>query len=201
MMLPCKIPVNHGESGLIMLNYSELGDLLRLAGSAAHAADCHGYLCGQLCVSESPERDLCEEYLDLETDDDNLVEECREEIAILLTETRRFLVSPELDFQLLLPDDDAPLADRVIALGEWCYGFLNGFALGQHSATVLENEEGKELIENFTNICRIESGEIADEGDEQALFELVEYVRIGTIYIYDLLQPPEPMTNRPEIYH
>ena len=184
-----------------MLNYNELSELLRLSASAAHAADCHGFLCGQLCVSETSQRDVWEDYLDLHTDVDSLVEECREEVDTMLTETRRYLVSPELDFQLLLPDDDTPLSDRVIALGEWCYGFLNGFALGQHSATVLANEEGKELIENFTSICHIEAGEIADESDEQALFELVEYVRIGTIYIYDLLQTPGSIEDKPEIYH
>lgn len=184
-----------------MLNYSELGELLRISGAAAHAADCHGFLCGHLCVSESPERDIWEEYLGLQTEAESLVDECHEEIDILLTETRRFLVSPELDFRLLLPDDDTPLPDRAIALGEWCYGFLNGFALGQHSGTVLANEEGKELIENFTRICHIEAGEIADESDEQALFELVEYVRIGAIFIHDLLQTPDSTEARPETYH
>lgn len=184
-----------------MLNYNELGELLKNSGASAHAADCHGFLCGQICVSGASQRDTWEEYLDLQTEEDTLAEECNEEIDVLLTETIRFLNSPELDFQLLLPDDETPLAERVIALGEWCYGFLNGFALGQQSGLVLSNEEGKELIENFTRICHIEAAEVADESDEQALFELVEYVRIGTIYIYDLLQPADPAENRPETYH
>ncbi len=200
-MLPCKIPDYDGEPGLIMLNYSEFGELLRLSGAAAHADDCHGFLCGHLCVTGAPERAIWEEYLNLQTEADNLGDECHEEIDILLSETRRFLVSPELDFQLLLPDDETPLSDRVIARGEWCYGFLNGFALGQHSGTVLANEEGKELIENFTRICHIEAGEIADESDEQALFELVEYVRVGAILIHDLLQQPDSSAGRSETYH
>ena len=73
--------------------------------------------------------------------------------------------------------------------------------MGQHSATVLGNEEGKELIENFTRACQIEASEMADESDEQALFELVEYVRIGAIYIYDLLQPSGMAVDKQETYH
>ena len=184
-----------------MLNYNELSELLRLSDAAAHAADCHGFLCGHLCVNDTPDPETWKEYLDLQTEVDSLVDECHEEIGLLLTETRRNLDAPELDFHPLLPDDDAPLADRVVALSEWCYGFLNGFALGQHSATVLGNEEGKELIENFTRICQVETSEMADESDEQALFELVEYVRIGAIYIYDLLQPSGMAADKQETYH
>jgi uncharacterized protein len=184
-----------------MLNYSELSELLRLSNAGAHAADCHGFLCGHLCVNPAPEREIWEEYLDLQSEDDSRVDRCLDEIERLLTDTRRNLDSPELDFYLLLPDDDAPLSDRVEALGEWCYGFLNGFALGQQSATVLGNEEGKELIENFTRICQIEAGDVADESDEQSLFELVEYVRIGAIYIHDLLQPSGVAADKPEVYH
>jgi ADP-ribose pyrophosphatase YjhB (NUDIX family) len=47
----------------------------------------------------------------------------------------------------------------------------------------------------------IEAGETADESDEQALFELVEYVRMGIIYIYDLLQPADTGTSKAETYH
>ena len=42
---------------------------------------------------------------------------------------------------------------------------------------------------------------MADESDEQALFELVEYVRIGAIYIYDLLQPSGMAVDKQETYH
>lgn len=172
-----------------MLNYSELNELLRLSGSAAHAADCHGFLCGHLCVTGIPEAGIWEEYLDLQTDVDTVVEECHEQINELLVEIRRYLNSPDLDFQLMLPDDNDPLSDRVTALGEWCNGFLNGFALGQHAGTVIGTEEGKELIENFTRICQVEAEQVGDESDEQALVELVEYVRLGAIYIHDMLQP------------
>lgn len=175
-----------------MMNYSELSELLRQSGAVARAADCHGFLCGHLCVTDLPERDIWEEYLDLQTDNDTLANDCLDQIDRLLADTRRFLDSPELDFQLMLPDDDGPLSERVLALGEWCNGFVNGFALGQFSAAIMANEECKDLIESFTRICQVDAADVGDEGDEQALFELIEYVRMGTIFLFDQLQTLQP---------
>jgi uncharacterized protein YgfB (UPF0149 family) len=183
-----------------MLNYSELSELLRQSGSVARAADCHGFLCGHLCVADLPERDIWEEYLDLQTDNDKIAINCLDQIDRLLADTRRLLDSPELDFQPMLPDDDSPLPARVIALGEWCNGFLNGFALGQQSGAIMANEDGKELIESFTRICQVDAKDVGDESDEQALFELIEYVRMGTIFLFDQLQLLNP-GDKGEIYH
>jgi uncharacterized protein YgfB (UPF0149 family) len=183
------------------VNYRELSELLEQSRSAACAADCHGFLCAQICVSEYSERDIWEEYLDLQTDDEMRVRECCEEIDVLVSEIRKLLFSPDFEFQPLLPDDDTPLPERVTALGEWCHGFLNGFALGHNTGMILENEESKELIENFTRICNIGVEEVTDETDEQALFELVEYVRMGAMYIFDRLQPYNSGESRPEVYH
>ena len=184
-----------------MLNYNELSELLRQSGSAARAADCHGFLCGHLCATDLPDGDVWEEYLDLQTDEVAILNECREQVDRLLEETQRFLISPELDFQLLLPDDGAPLSDRVVALGEWCNGFLNGFAPGKQAGAVIANDEGKELIENFTRICQVDAEQVGDESDEQALFELIEYVRLGAIYIHDMSQPDDAGRDGKETLH
>ena len=164
-----------------MLDYRELNALLRISRAGTDAADCHGFLCGHICVSEAPEREIWEEYLDLQSEDETLVIGCIEDIDALVSETRKSFNSPDLDFQLMLPDDSSPLRDRVDALSEWCHGFLNGVALGEESARMLEDETSRELIENFTRICQVEAGEKTDEGDERALVELVEYVRMGAI--------------------
>jgi uncharacterized protein YgfB (UPF0149 family) len=183
-----------------MLNYRELNQLLRLSRSDSGAADCHGFLCGQVCVTELPEQRVWEEYLDLQEDDEVLAKEFREHIDAILAETRRLFASPYFDFQLLLPDDEMPFQDRVIALGEWCHGFLNGFGLGKNTDSVFTDDEGRDLIENFTRICRIGVDEITDENDEKALFELVEYVRMGTLYLFDQLHVGQS-DSKSETYH
>ena len=34
------------------------------------------------------------------------------------------LAGDDIAIVLLLPSDDAPLAERAVALGQWCQGFL-----------------------------------------------------------------------------
>lgn len=184
-----------------MLNYRELNDLLRLSGSSACAADCHGFLSAQSCITEYPETDIWQEYLDLRSADEAQVRQCHEVIHTVLSDIRKSLLSADFDFQLLIPDDDAALPDRVDALSEWCHGFLNGFAPGDSAEFILATEDGRELIENFTRICHIGAEKTDDESDEQALFELIEYVRLGAIYIYDSIQAEDPAEETPEVYH
>ncbi|MGK0296443.1 MAG: hypothetical protein ACI9XC_000031 [Gammaproteobacteria bacterium] len=166
-----------------MLEYGELNKLLNMLGSDACASDCHGFLCGHICVNESPVSKIWEEYLGIKSTDEKLTSEFLEDVEALVGEIIRLLESPEYDFSLLLPDDNTSISERVSALSEWCHGFLNGFAQGQDVEQTLEDEDSRELIENFTRICQLEVSEHPDESDEKALFELVEYVRMGAIFI------------------
>jgi hypothetical protein len=55
------------------------------------------------------------------------------------------LTGDDVTVVLLLPTDDAPLADRAAALGQWCQGFLTGFGL---------NAGGKDLSTRPRKCCR-----------------------------------------------
>lgn len=154
-----------------------------MLGSDACASDAHGFLCAHICVNESPVNNIWEEYLGINSIDEKLTGEFFEDIEALVSEIIRLIGSPEYDFSLFLPDDNTSISDRVSALSEWCHGFLNGFAQGQDVEQIMEDEDSRELIENFTRICQLEVSEHPDESDEKALFELVEYVRMGAIFI------------------
>ena len=174
---------------------------MRILQSDAYAADCHGFLCGYICVKDVPLADIWKEYLDIRSDDDLLVSGCYKDIDVLISETMELFKSSNLDFYLLLPDDTTPISDRVSALSEWCHGFLNSFALGEDVEQTLVDEDSKELIENFTRICQLEVSDKPDQSDEKALFELVEYVRMGAVYIYTQSFSPFPDTNKSGVYH
>jgi yecA family protein len=184
-----------------MLDYCELNKLLTMLGSDADASDCHGFLCGHICVNESPMSKIWEEYLDIHSNDEKLTTEFLEEIEAMVSEIIRLLESPEYDFSLLLPDDNTSISDRVSALSEWCHGFLNGFAQRQDADQALEDEDVRELIENFTRICQLEVTEHPDESDEKALFELVEYVRMGAIFINLQCHPTLPGRSLSGAFH
>jgi yecA family protein len=175
-----------------MLDYRELNNLLENLQSDADAADCHGFICGQICVTEFPLPEIWKEYLDVEPDDKQSITEGLQDLQALVAETMKSFESPDFDFYPMLPDDDTPIDERICALGEWCHGFLNGFAISQEANSCLEDDDSRELIENFTRICHIGVGEEPDQNDEKALFELVEYVRLGAIFMYDQLSMNMP---------
>lgn len=172
-----------------MLEYDNLNNLLRNANAEACAAECHGFLCGQICIAGFADTQQWHDYLSVRAYDTVPARECFEGIHSLIGELLVLIASPDFDFQLLLPDDTTPLADRVEALGEWCHGFLNGFGMSRDTRTALLDDECEELIEDFSKICRVGVDEDSGEEDEEALVELVEYVRVGVVSLFESLQP------------
>src|SRR5690606_19390950 len=65
------------------------------------------------------------------------------------------LASPELGFYPLLPDDEESLEHRATALGQWCEGFLAGYALRLGSSGQTPNAETQEILSDLVAISRI----------------------------------------------
>lgn len=185
-----------------MLEYNELEKLLMQVNAESCAAECHGFLCGQICVAGYADTRQWREYLAIQADNAALIQEFSDEIHTMIGEVRVLMASPDFDFRLMLPDDEAPFRDRVEALGEWCHGFLNGFGMNRDTRAAMIDEECQELIEDFSKICRVGLDEDDDEEDEQALVELVEYVRLGVMSMFDTLQPDDgDDRGNPEVLH
>ena len=112
--------------------------------------------------------------------------------------TRAALHGSDLDFEPELPDDEAPLGERIDALGEFCAGVTYGIGLG---AAARGNrplpENVAELVADFQAIDAVERGPGAghggrggEDGDAEADYvELVEYVRVGTLVMLEELRP------------
>jgi len=67
-----------------MLSYFELNELLTSAEAEICAAECHGFLCGQICVYGYPYEELWQEFIDAQTDDIEVRRDCYREITVLL---------------------------------------------------------------------------------------------------------------------
>jgi yecA family protein len=182
------------------LTHTSLSDLLSRAGAETCASEFHGFLCGQLCAAESADEDLWVELLDLQTRDDVLAERCYAEARRLAVGVDSDLRSQDFSFRLLLPDEDSDLAERVDALGEWCHGFLNGFGLVEGRAGAELDEDCRELLDDFSVICRVSAGE-PEDGDEEHLFQVVEYVRVGVMTIYEEYRRGQDERRSAEVLH
>ena len=92
-------------------------------------------------------------------------------------------------FNLLLPPDSRPLSLRTHALGRWCAGFLYGLALGGFREGAARGETAAEIMKDFYEISH--AGFVTegpDEGDETAYAEIVEYLRMSVLLLYQELQ-------------
>src|SRR3546814_16966903 len=90
------------------------------------------------------------------------------------------LEDQSFEFALLLPDDDAGLAERSGALFEWCRGFLGAFGLAAGKDPPLSDESREAL----TDIARLAAASPQADGaqeDEQALAVLEERVRVAKL--------------------
>lgn len=96
------------------------------------------------------------------------------------------------EFQLVLPPDSEALPLRAEALTLWCQGFLTGLKLIQIPIIGREPGEVTEAINDLIEIAKMNYEEVvASEEDEEAYVELVEYVRMAAILIYQDLHEEE----------
>lgn len=180
-----------------MSNYDVLDSLLARVEAEALAAECHGFICAQICVTGKAEEMLWKDFLDVQSEDDALVESCFEEVKRTIEEIMSQLHSAEFGLQLMLPDDDSSVPLRAEALVNWCHGFLNGFGLSDQADGMQISAECEEVLEDFTKICRLDV-EGDEEGDERSLTELVEYARMGALLIFEETQVA---LGRSEVLH
>ena len=78
---------------------------------------------------------------------------------------------------------------------------FNGFAMGKGVGIIMDDNDSRDIIENFTKICQLEVIENHDESNEKTLFELSEYVRMGAMFIYDQFNTTTREAAGSEVYH
>jgi uncharacterized protein YgfB (UPF0149 family) len=111
-------------------------------------------------------------------------------LTTLHSDALRCLHGESLDFQLLLPDDESPLALRTAELAGWCQGFLYGLGLGGLRGDVELPATISEVMRDFYEIANTSFDyESVDEEDEEAYMEIVEYVRVSVLLLHDEMQP------------
>ncbi|HUX72967.1 MAG TPA: UPF0149 family protein [Steroidobacteraceae bacterium] len=170
------------------IRFQDFEDVLAAAGSHADAAEAHGSLCGALC-SMAPYRmqDWVNEIL---PDGAGLSAESAAVLERVFMATATSFGEQGMAFEPLLPDDEQPLNGRANALALWCTGFLYGLGTGQIAdLDALAGDVG-EIVRDFTEISRAAGDEAdADESNEQAYAELVEFIRVAAQVVFEELLP------------
>lgn len=167
------------------VTFEEVARALAAGASSVHAAEAHGCLCGALCVR----RDYpAAEWLDEILPDATAAASDDPSFAALYGDSVGVLARADMEFEPLLPDDEADLATRVEALAAWCQGFLYGFGAAGTASQVKLPPDVTEILADLAQLAN--AGAVASDApddEEGALAELVEFVRAGVQLAYDEL--------------
>jgi yecA family protein len=164
---------------------------LRQAATATDAAECHGFVAGVLCAAGGMDPAAWLPQLFGEVDwESPAVREAARAVAVLFQALREQINSPELEFALMLPDDERPLGERAQAMAHWCEGFTTGLGLGGLDKERPLSADSRDFLQDVSDIARV-AFDFDDpaEDDEQAYMELQEYLRVGVLLLHDELQP------------
>lgn len=173
-----------------MMDWSLINAALRRAGIPTDAAENHGILCGLLCARGADVQQewvalMRDEYVPAAEDSDH---EAWSNMLRLYSETVRQLRDEGFVFCLLLPDESQPLNRRAEAMTEWCQGFLYGLAAGGLEDHSMLPDEAREIIQDIVEISRAAAVSDEEESDEAAYAELVEYLRVGVLLVFETLE-------------
>lgn len=190
-------------------SYDQLATLLSAYGDALSVSECHGLLCGMVSCNPAIDGNEWAGRLlsgDLEGDGEAGAVEVddadRATLKALFDDTLLQMNDVELGFQPLLPDDEEALEERITALGDWCDGYLYGLSLGGLKEFSAFSAEAQEFCADLVEISHISFDEEEEGGNEEALFEIIEYVRMGALMVHEELanlaagRPPRISENK-----
>lgn len=167
-------------------DYASLGELLTKHDILATPAEVHGLLSGLLAGGLPVDDSSWQVHLnELFNDGLALPRALLREIEELIQTTEKLYKGANFEFYPLLPGDSEPLDERAESMAQWVQNFLVGFALICQELSKAP-EDIQEAIEDFNYISRL-SLELDDGDDEneQAYFEIYEYVRMGCMACFN----------------
>jgi uncharacterized protein YgfB (UPF0149 family) len=162
--------------------YQDINTIIAKNDAGLSAAESHGMAVGMLCVNKRTKpgfwlRELLQDAGESNVEDRAILEN-------LFEETRSLLNSDEFTFELLLPDEDASLGERVDALRVWCQGFLFGLGSTSSSSGSASNwpEDIREAVKDIAEFTKLETDGEGEEA-ENDFMEITEYLRAAVIFL------------------
>ncbi|HEB86529.1 MAG TPA: YecA family protein [Gammaproteobacteria bacterium] len=178
------------------MNYEQIDDALMSLHAGMDSAECHGVLCGLLAVQEDNAQSRWLAHCAPGVEAGDLL--AQEAVGILQSVYIRVLEqmkNPDFVFQLLLPDDDSGLPERIDAFSHWCQGFLMGMSLGGVVDTAKLPGELPEFVRDLLAFTHAGDFETDDVQDEQSWSELNEYVRMGVLLFHEEIRSLKETAN------
>lgn len=172
------------------IDHDELDGALYEADLDVGASFCHGLLSAYHCVKGQASDLSVAACIKQIAAQDTIAPNARRQLHALAHQVVAALNSPDLDYHLLLRTDEDSVSDQAQDVAEWCQGFLQGVGLAG------DQDIKGDMREFLTDVVAISSLDeemrevdettADDEGD---LIEIIEYLRVGVLNLYEELNP------------
>ena len=166
------------------IDFEAVADALLRVGINESPAELHGMLCGRLAGGQKLNDADCLAAVAQHYDEDaGKVADISDQILALNKLAAEKLTDIGFGFELLLPDDDYELTQRLDSLGIWCQGFLVGLGLSGLSSDTQFSADAADALKDMAQIAQIDPAELDSEESETNFFEVSEYVRMAVLLI------------------
>ncbi len=176
-----------------------------VVGLTTNPAELQAVLCGRLSGGQQlSDKKVLEVATDLLDASASSLAAIESDVLQLYKDTAEQLDDSNVVFELLLPDDDDSLHERIETLSHWCQNYLSGLGQSGLSGDSPLAADVSEAMRDLAAIAMADSGagdddldpytNSIDEQEETNFFELVEYVRVAVTLIYAEIK----LMNNPE---
>lgn len=177
--------------------YTAFANLLAEAALPISPAELHGHLLGRVCAGAGFDQG---EWLQAASEllGGELSERLQAALGGLLGMVQQDLGTGEMAVVLMLPNDDAPLAERAQALGQWCQGFLAGFGLALRQASL--SDEADEVLQDIAAIAQVQGQLEESEDGETDYMEVQEYLRVAPLLLFSEFGKVPAPADKPSLH-
>ncbi|NNE64172.1 MAG: UPF0149 family protein [Gammaproteobacteria bacterium] len=172
-----------------MLDFDAVQAALEKLNCNVNASEAHGTLCGLLLENSDMATWLKHTLDDLPDAADVLATEQLRLLKQLFEQSREQLNNVDMSFELLLPEESDDFGVRLLALSEWCQGFLYSTGIiGLGKARKID-ELSQECLSDLLEISKLDHRQDGDDDAEKQYIEIVEHVRMSTLMLNESVNP------------
>lgn len=176
-------------------DFDWLANVYTRHGAINHPSELHGLVMGEItgCLKRTPSDWLAVvvEHMGVDALNSELQANVAEDLTAFYHQVIDTIEQDSSSFNLLLPDDDYVITERVESLSIWVRGFLEGLSIAASDKLAALDKELQEIIRDLVEICNIDSRVEAGEAGEKEFFEIYEYVRVCVLNLYAEFNTPD----------
>ena len=179
--------LEHRIMNSIADSYTQIDTGLALAGIELSVSEVHGTIVG--AVANHLKSGVTPDLLKLlgSQASNTSTEKFKDDLYELYRKTSEQLLEAKESFELLLPDDDESLQERVEGLINWTRGYLLGLLYNNAFSLDELPESGSEIVRDMMQITEAAVGADEEQEEDWALAELHEYVKVGAQLIFEFI--------------